>query len=359
MTRAPSAASLSRERLRSQLLAGPPAGGAVEVTRRLLAVQGQDARGVRLAVRARSRGTTAADVDSALGDERALLITWLNRGTLHLLSSEDYHWLHALTAPPRLAGCERRLAQLAVSAAQAERGVATIVRALGQAPLDRRALGEHIARAGVPTAGQALIHVLMLASLRGLTVRAPVRAGQHCYVLVADWLGRPPRFDRERALAELARRYLAGHAPAGERDLARWAGLPLRDARAGFAGIASELQTRAEGLSVLAGKAPSRARAHPKLLGAFDPLLLGWCSRSDVLGAHEREIVQGGMFRPFAAVDGRAVGTWRIAGASVELTPREALADEHLRAFEEEAQDVLRFLEIAPRGDAPALSLGR
>ena len=36
------------------------------------------------------RGSTAADVDRALSEERSLLITWLNRGTLHLVRSEDY-----------------------------------------------------------------------------------------------------------------------------------------------------------------------------------------------------------------------------------------------------------------------------
>ena len=60
-------------RLRSQLLSGPPARSPVAVAERLLAIQGQDPRGARLAIRARSRGLTAADVDRAL-DERELLI---------------------------------------------------------------------------------------------------------------------------------------------------------------------------------------------------------------------------------------------------------------------------------------------
>src|SRR6478735_8058918 len=88
------------ERLTSQLLAGEPAAEPVEVVRRLLAVQGQDPRGARLAIRARSSGLSAADVDRALTEQRSLLITWLNRGTLHLVRSEDYPWLHALTTPP-------------------------------------------------------------------------------------------------------------------------------------------------------------------------------------------------------------------------------------------------------------------
>ena len=42
---------------------------------------------------------------------------------------------------------------------------------------------------------------------------------EHAYVLVRDWLGARPALDRDVALAELARRFLAGHGPADERDL--------------------------------------------------------------------------------------------------------------------------------------------
>jgi hypothetical protein len=78
------------ERPTAQLLAGPPTRHPVAVAERLLAIQGQDPRGARLAVRARTEGCSAADVDRALTEDRSLLITWLNRGTLHLVRSEDY-----------------------------------------------------------------------------------------------------------------------------------------------------------------------------------------------------------------------------------------------------------------------------
>jgi hypothetical protein len=42
------------ERLTAQALAGEPLGSAAQVVERLLAVQGQDPRGARLAVRART-----------------------------------------------------------------------------------------------------------------------------------------------------------------------------------------------------------------------------------------------------------------------------------------------------------------
>ena len=166
--------ALLAARLEAQLLAGAPATEPQAVVERLLAVQGQDARGARLAVRARSRGLAASDVDRGL-TEGSLLITWLNRGTLHLVASQDYPWLHALTAPTVVAANARRLAQEGVTAQAAERGVRTIERALArEGPLDRQSLRERLQAAGVPTAGQALVHVLMLASLRGRVVRGPM-----------------------------------------------------------------------------------------------------------------------------------------------------------------------------------------
>jgi DNA glycosylase AlkZ-like len=61
-----------QERLTAQLLAGTPATDPESVVARLLAVQGQDPRGARLAVRARSEGLSAADVDRALNEGRLL-----------------------------------------------------------------------------------------------------------------------------------------------------------------------------------------------------------------------------------------------------------------------------------------------
>jgi Winged helix DNA-binding domain len=338
-----------RERLTAQLLAGTPAPDPVAVAERLLAVQGQDPRGARLAVRARTAALSAAHVDRALTEDRSLVITWLNRGTLHLVASEDYPWLHALTAPPNLRGVFRRLGQQGIDLAGAERGVAVIERSLSdEGPLTREQLGERIAGAGVRTAGQALIHLIALACMRGLAVRGPVVAGRHAYALVRDWLGELPPVDREVALAELARRYLAGHGPAGDRDLARWAGLPLRDVRAGLEAIGSELERREDGLVDLASRPPVAELPPPRLLGAFDPVLLGWTSREPILGEHQAAVTVNGMFRPFALVHGRAAATWSMPRGEVVLQPFGRLDDADAAALRKDAADVVRFL--APGG---------
>ncbi len=336
------------ERLAAQLLSGPPASDPVAVAERLLAIQGQDQRGARLAVRARTEGLTAADVDRALTTDRTLVITWVNRGTLHLVRSEDYPWLHALTTPPLFSPSARRLAQEGVTPDAAERGVAVIERALAEeGPLVRAELRDRLAAAGVRIEGQALVHVLLLATLHGLVVRGPVVGSEQAFVLVRDWLGAAATapVDRDAALTELARRYLAGHGPADDRDLARWTGLPLRDARAGLTGIASELEQRADGLVDLAGRARAPELPPPRLLGAFDPLLLGWTSRLSIVGPEGAGIVTtNGIFRPFALVDGRAVATWRMVRREVELEPFGRLGQDDRAALEADAVEVKAFL---------------
>jgi hypothetical protein len=341
---------LIAERYFAQLLTGPPASGPVAVAERLLAVQGQDGRGVRLAVRSRTQGLTVADFDRALTEERTLLITWCNRGTLHLIRREDYPLLAQLTMPPVVTANARRLEQEGVTPGVAERGVAVIERALGEdGPLTRAQLGERIAAAGVRTEGQALLHLLVQACLRGIAIRGPMVGRQHAYALVRDWLGpQPAAADRDTALAELARRYLRGHAPADDRDLAKWAGLPLRDARAGLGAIASELHERSDGLLELAGSTCERLEAMPppRLLGAFDPILLGWRSREFIVGSHGPAIMIGGMFVAFALVNGRAAGLWRLDRGSISIEPFRRLAARDRRALEADGEDVVRYLGL-------------
>jgi hypothetical protein len=157
------------------------------------------------------------------------------------------------------------------------------------------------------------------------------------YVLVSDWLGGPlVAPDRDTALIELARRYLVGHGPATDRDLARWAGIGLGDARRGLAGI-SGLHERGDGLVALT-TARRYAPPVPRLLGPFDPLLLGWADRTPVVGDHGDLVTSNGIFRAFALVDGRAAATWSASGV---VQPFDDLDP---AVLDDEAADVRRFL---------------
>jgi hypothetical protein len=233
-----------------------------------------------------------------------------------------------------------------VSSRDAERGIATIEGALAEeGPLGSRQLRERLAEAGVRSEGQALYHLLFQASLRGLIVRGPVVGRTHAYVLVRDWLGEPKPVDRDAALPEFARRYLAGHGPASERDMARWAGIPLRDVRAGLAGIEAQLDQPGDGLVDLKGRPPAAKLPPPRLLGWFEPVLLGWVSRELIYGDDRSFMTDPKLLDPFALVRGRAVAHWRMQDGRVALDePFAPLAKADREALERDAADVERFL---------------
>jgi hypothetical protein len=338
-------------------------GGPVATVEHLLAIQAQDLRAARLAVRARTAGCTAAGVDGALAD-RSLVVGWLLRGTLHLVAADDFGWLLGLIAPTRAATSARRLSQERVAPDAADRAVAIVERALtDDGPLTRPELAERIAAAGIRTEGQATPHLLMLCVLRGVAVLGPVRPdGTEAFALARDWLGAiPPTAlegeQRDRALAELARRYLTAHGPATAADLATWSGLPRRDARAGLDAIAGELAIEGDMVSLVAtaiadaAAAGDAARIPPRLLGAFDPYILGWKSRAFAVALEHGERVHpgGGMVRAVATVDGRAVGTWtrkrRTAEPLLELFAD--VAPDDIAALRADGQDVLRFEGLA------------
>jgi hypothetical protein len=79
-------------------------------------------------------------------------------------------------------------------------------------------------------------------------------------------------------------------------------------------------------------------------LGPFDPVLLGWVSRDDLVGRHRGVVTTNGLFRPCALVDGRVVATWALAGGKVEIRPLEPMAPAARDVLDHEADAVLRFL---------------
>jgi hypothetical protein len=126
--------------------------------------------------------------------------------------------------------------------------------------------------------------------------------------------------------------------------------VPLRDARAGLQAIAGELADAGPGgLVDLAGRGAADAPVAPRLLGPFDPYLLGWRDRGFAVPAeHARRVHPGGgMLRAVAMAGGQAVGVWRARRRgdrlAVEIEPFHELPADVAAALRADAADVARF----------------
>jgi hypothetical protein len=252
----------------------------------------------------------------------------------------------------------RRRAELGLDPATCARGVAHIEAILRrEGPLTRQDLAARLAGTGIPTAGQALPHLLSHAALQGVIGQGPDRDGEPLYVLLDEWLPPAPPPDPEAALIALLRRYLAAYAPAGPADFAAWSGLSLGAARRAGAALESELIAVEVGghpawvlLEQMAGRDESAESPGVRLLPAFDTLLLGYGDRAWVLDpAHARHIHPGGgLIHPALLVDGRVAGSWRLLrrakGYQVGVTPFAALLAPVLPALADEVASIGRFL---------------
>lgn len=340
------------------------AASVARVVRRHVGVQAQEPAAARLSLRARCRDLNADTVERALVEERLLVRTWCLRGTLHLVASEDLAWLQALLRPNLIPAGAKRRAELGLDGATARRGVQVLEEMLrSEGPRTRAEIRSQLAAQGIPTAGQATVHLIALAGLEGVVCYGPDRDGEATYVALADWIEAGSILPREEAAAELARRYLTGYGPATPADLAAWSGLKIGEARAAWQRVAGELlevSLRGSPAWLLRARAALLTADPPdrpvvRLVPGYDPYLLGYRGRELAVDPEHAAHIHpgGGVLHPAILVDGGVRGTWKT-------TRRRNRVEVGLRPFaelrvveaelDEEVRDVARFLEGAPAG---------
>ena len=234
-----------RRRLATQRLSSTGLPRGADVVRLLGCVQSQDAPlaawslGMRMAA-----GTTYAGV---LAEQAAggWVRTHLLRPTWHLVAPEDLRWMQALTGPRVESGMSGVNARLGLTD-EVVRSALRVLEPLlaGPTPRTRREIRVAFQAAGLPTAVQPLAHLVMIAEVRGIICSGPPRGTEHTYVLVDETLPTSPadQLTGEDARRELTRRFVRGHGPASERDLARWSTLTLSQIRSALADLADALE---------------------------------------------------------------------------------------------------------------------
>lgn len=355
-------AGLARLRAARQLLHRPLSStDPVEIARAIAGAQAQDVYAGPLTFRSRSRSLTAADINRARTEERSLLRTWVMRETVHMIPTEDAEWWLPVFEPGMERWTRRRLGQLGMPAGQDDRSLELIGRMLERdGPLTRSDVAERLERDGIELNTSTRLHIMRLAVTSGIACLGPDRGKTTCLVRREDWLGKQRGFDRDRALGELARIYISAFAPAIDRDFAYWAGLPLRDVRAGLEAISKEIEEVRVGEQTMLmprGKRPRLpATGQVRMLGNFDTYLLGWKDRAfSVDDDHALHVKEGGggWIRPVLVEDGIVIGGWRSRrhGDRLEITlnlPKRDLT--RLRpAIDQEVADIARFEGIEAR----------
>jgi hypothetical protein len=328
---------LAALRLSAQRINGRQPSTPLDTVRWMLAMQGQDLPGAKWSIGLRGPGGTERGVDAAF-DAGHIVRSWPMRGTLHVVAGEDIGWMLSLTTPAAIASSAQRRAILGLELADAERSRDVVQRVLaGRQVLTRDATLASIEAAGVSTAGQRGYHLLWYLAQTGTLVLGPTEGRQQTFALLDDWVPDRRTLDRDEALGELARRFFRSHGPATAADLARWAGITMRDVRAGIATCGDALATLELGgatylvdpeadIDAATAEPPARPTGRVHLLPGFDEYVLGYKDRSAILAPeHSAAIVPGGngVFRPTIVVDGEVSGTWRRVnkGSHVVIEP--------------------------------------
>lgn len=98
-----------------------------------------------------------------------------------------------------------------------------------------------LAAHGLPHEGQAPVHLLSRAVGEGWVTSAGFRGSKPSYTLFEKRHGQLVPLQTEQALAEIARRYLAGYGPAGVKDFATWSGLKMSEAHLAWEQVSGEM----------------------------------------------------------------------------------------------------------------------
>jgi len=349
MTLSPSTIGLHR--LYHQRITHPAFQDAGQVAAWLGAMQGQDYLGTKRAFGLRLPGSTDAQIERAIEDRNIVRI-WGPRGTLHYVAPADIHWLVALVAPRLIAGNATRYRQLELDASTLTRSTDLIARALvGGKLLSRSDLFAMLEENGISTAGQRGVYMLQRAALERLIAQGPLRRNVTTFFALESGSILP----KERAVAELARRYFISRGPATLADFVHWSGVLISEARAALADIKADLaEDKINGetcwLSPESAQPPERSLY---LLPGFDEYVLGYRDRSAVLDPQYVDAIcpgGNGIFFPTIVSEGRIVGTWKrtVKKKAVEIEPEpfQSLTHSELDAFEAAAAQYGKFLGL-------------
>jgi hypothetical protein len=210
-----------------------------------------------------------------------------------------------------------RYRELGLDAETLAKSDATIVAAVeGGRFRTRPDLADYLSCAGIATDGQRLAHMVMYAELEGLICSGPVRGKQQTYALLRERAPLARSLTREKALAELVRRYFTSHGPATIADFTRWSSLTVADTKSGIELLGDTLQSATvDGRTYWFGELPARIVTEPSptahLLQAYDEYTNGYGESRDLVNPFINRVAARTGPIHMVIIDGQVAGSWK------------------------------------------------
>ncbi len=362
-----SSSQVAAFRLKRHHLTGDDEADAATITRAVCGIQAQVTGPARIALWARNHELTRTEIDSALWKSHTLVKTSLMRGTLHLVTTEDFPVYISALKSSRLRQMSRIMTRYGVSREDSNAVTDAVVQALAAGPMTRRELTERTvfletlgdkARAWFE---QAWWGVVRQAVVEGLACYGPNRGSEVTLVRVDQWLGNLPEVPEEHARLILLRRFLRAYGPSSPHDFSKWTSFSMKAARETWRSARKEVvEVSVEGRSgwILAEDLDTLVSSNLEdhnlcILPHFDCYLLGHVRKDHLVDDdhYKRVYRKAAWISPVVLLNGRIVGIWSNRRKSqrlkVEVEPFARISRTVRARIEEEAASLAQFLEAS------------
>jgi Winged helix DNA-binding domain len=343
------------QRLLNQHILGGQFEKPEDMVRWMTAVQAQDFLSSLWAIGIRVKNVFESDIEDAIAN-KTIVRTWLLRGTLHFVSSQDIRWILDLISPRIIASNANVLKKhLQLDSNVFEKSRDVIIQALeGGKHLIRKDLYDKLKSANISVSDLRGIHILHRLALEGIICYGPRDGKQHTFVLLDEWIPKSKIMSRENALGELALRYFNSHGPSTLQDFRWWSGLTDSDARKGLNKnksklLSEDINNQTYWFSNI--KDTKDSYLVSQLLPDFDEYIVGYKDRSHLVnGISNNMDLNEFIFNPTIIVNGEIVGTWkhRFKAGTVKilLKPFKSLDNEKIRSIKEAATAYGNFINM-------------
>ena len=359
----------------------------VQAVSNLLAVQGQQVSALPHALLERTPSAKFSDVSTAF-NQLELVRSRPMRGTVHITSAADYHWLRLTLNQRSTYSLRNQLVLGGISETDLETAWQLVKTHAGEQGIRRKDMfalwvlsglavkAQNATSPQAPPTEQARVNrwcTLMMWELdrNGLVVEGPMGTNEHRFIdatclPAATSAASGYKFDPTNLRAarmEVARHYAYGHGPVSVADLARWTALPVTQARQALEDAASDssdikqiIRVKIEKNTFTPAAPPKAVKEYNQLLymradlpdlltdnlsqarrliylPAFDELHVGYRNRTCLTDEAGEKLIcpnANGLFRPLIVNNGRLIAVRPASGEVIWLDKPSAYMDKRV-----------------------------